>query len=171
MWYVINCLHGDEINKKISHFLFVYPVERICFATSLYLYRIITVMTHFNFYAGQQLAEWLVNGYPSLDVFGYDINRFNPTMTDNDKWINERSHESYAKNYSIVFPMDEPLASRNMRKSPIHEELLKHGCVFQERHGFERPAWFSIGDDTTILDYDYYGEYDHESHPNYPYRV
>ena len=54
----------------------------------LFVYGIITEMT-FLLYLGQQLAEWLVNGYPSLDVFGYDINRFNPTMTDNDKWINE----------------------------------------------------------------------------------
>ena len=120
---------------------------------------------------GQELAKWIVNGYPDLDIFSYDINRFNPSMTNDDKWIKERSHESYAKNYSIVFPMDEPLASRNMRQSPIHQELLKYGCVFQERHGFERPAWFSIGDDTKIEEYDYYGEYGHDSHQDYPYRV
>ena len=28
----------------------------------------------------------------------------------------ERSHEAYAKNYSMVFPHDEPLAGRNMKK-------------------------------------------------------
>ena len=42
-------------------------------------------------------------------------------MTRNAKWNNERSHESYAKNYSMVFPHDEPLASRGMRKDPFHD--------------------------------------------------
>ena len=119
---------------------------------------------------GQQLAEWMVDGHPSLDVFGYDVRRFHPSLTDHAEWIKQRSHESYAKNYSIVFPMDEPLASRNMRRSPVHQELLKYGCVFQERHGFERPAWFALGDDTKLKEYDFYGEYDHDAHREYPYR-
>lgn len=47
--------------------------------------------------------------------------RFHHSLTDNNRWIRERSHESYAKNYSVVFPHDEPLAGRNMRKDPLHE--------------------------------------------------
>lgn len=47
--------------------------------------------------------------------------RFHHSLTDNNRWIRERSHESYAKNYSVVFPHDEPLAGRNVRKDPLHE--------------------------------------------------
>lgn len=47
--------------------------------------------------------------------------RFHPRLTDQRRWIRERSHESYAKNYSVVFPHDEPLAGRNMRTDPLHE--------------------------------------------------
>lgn len=47
--------------------------------------------------------------------------RFHNSLTGNQRWIRERSHESYAKNYSVVFPFDEPLASRNMRKDPFHQ--------------------------------------------------
>lgn len=47
--------------------------------------------------------------------------RFHNSLTDNQRWIRERSHESYAKNYSVVFPFDEPLASRNMRRDPFHQ--------------------------------------------------
>lgn len=53
--------------------------------------------------------------------------RFHRFLTGNSRWIRERSHESYAKNYSIVFPYDEPLAGRNLRKDPLYEvrpELL-----------------------------------------------
>lgn len=49
------------------------------------------------------------------------LRRFHNSLTDNQRWIRERSHESYAKNYSVVFPFDEPLASRNMRKDPFHQ--------------------------------------------------
>ena len=59
------------------------------------------------------------------------------------RWLRERIHEAYAKNYSIVFPHDEPLAARPMKKDPLFEDLLNQGCVFEERHGFERPGWFA----------------------------
>lgn len=51
--------------------------------------------------------------------------RFHHSLTNNNRWIRERSHESYAKNYSVVFPHDEPLAGRNVRKDPLHE--VGHG--------------------------------------------
>lgn len=55
--------------------------------------------------------------------------RFHHLLTDHRRWIRERSHESYAKNYSVVFPHDEPLAGRNMRTDPLHEvpHLDRHG--------------------------------------------
>lgn len=55
--------------------------------------------------------------------------RFHCSLTDNNRWIRERSHESYAKNYSVVFPHDEPLAGRNMRKDPLHQVGTRvHPC-------------------------------------------
>uniref|UniRef100_A0A8C4INK2 Sarcosine dehydrogenase, mitochondrial n=1 Tax=Dicentrarchus labrax TaxID=13489 RepID=A0A8C4INK2_DICLA len=92
---------------------------------------------------GRELAHWIIHGRPEKDMYGYDIRRFHHSLTDNQRWIRERSHESYAKNYSVVFPFDEPLASRNMRKDPFHQVLTEQGCVFQERHGWERPGWFN----------------------------
>uniref|UniRef100_A0A669CLH8 Sarcosine dehydrogenase, mitochondrial n=1 Tax=Oreochromis niloticus TaxID=8128 RepID=A0A669CLH8_ORENI len=92
---------------------------------------------------GRELAHWIIHGRPEKDMYGYDIRRFHNSLTDNKRWIRERSHESYAKNYSVVFPFDEPLASRNMRKDPFHQVLTEQGCMFQERHGWERPGWFN----------------------------
>ncbi|XP_044519885.1 sarcosine dehydrogenase, mitochondrial [Gracilinanus agilis] len=118
---------------------------------------------------GKELAHWIIHGYPEKDMYGYDIRRFHHSLTDNHHWIRERSHESYAKNYSVVFPHDEPLAGRNMRRDPLHEELLQQGCVFQERHGWERPGWFNPQGPAPILPYDYYGAYEHQSHEDYKY--
>ncbi|XP_068925341.1 sarcosine dehydrogenase, mitochondrial [Petaurus breviceps papuanus] len=118
---------------------------------------------------GKELAHWIVHGRPEKDMYGYDIRRFHHSLTDNRLWIQERSHESYAKNYSTVFPHDEPLAGRNMRRDPLHEELLQQGCVFQERHGWERPGWFNPKGPAPILPYDYYGAYAHQRHEDYKY--
>ncbi|XP_054853393.1 sarcosine dehydrogenase, mitochondrial isoform X2 [Eublepharis macularius] len=118
---------------------------------------------------GKELAHWIVHGRPEKDMYGYDIRRFHHSLTGNNRWIQERSHESYAKNYSVVFPYDEPLAGRNLRKDPLHEELLQQGCVFQERHGWERPGWFNPEGEAQVLDYDYYGAYGHKPHDDYAY--
>lgn len=118
---------------------------------------------------GRELAAWVLQGRPNLDMYGYDIRRFSPSLTKNAQWIRERSHESYVKNYSIVYPNDEPLASRNMRKDPLHEVLSEAGCVFQERLGWERPGWFAKDSPAPVLPYDYYGSYGNEKHKNYSY--
>lgn len=108
---------------------------------------------------GHELAKWVIDGRPEEDMYSYDIRRFSEKLTDNTRWLKERSHESYAKNYSIVFPHDEPLAGRGMRKDALYEVLRDAGCVFQERHGWERPGWFKPSDPAPPLDYDYYGAY------------
>nr|CAG4640629.1 EOG090X014D [Eulimnadia texana] len=110
---------------------------------------------------GQQLALWVVKGRPELDMYAYDIRRFSPKLTKHKEWIKQRSHEAYAKNYSIVYPHDEPLASRNMRLDPLHSLLLEQGCVFQERQGWERPGWFSKEGPAPVPPYDWYGAYGH----------
>ena len=58
--------------------------------------------------------------------------RFHTSLTSNSKWSVERSHESYAKNYSVVYPHDEPLASRNMRCDPFHQVSISYSflCYF-----------------------------------------
>lgn len=118
---------------------------------------------------GRELAHWIIHGRPEKDMYGYDIRRFHHSLTDNNRWIRERSHESYAKNYSVVFPFDEPLASRNMRRDPFHQVLTEQGCVFQERHGWERPGWFNKDGSAPVKDYDYYGAYDTPKNVNYKY--
>ncbi|GIX90707.1 sarcosine dehydrogenase, mitochondrial [Caerostris extrusa] len=122
---------------------------------------------------GRELASWVVHGRPQLDMYGYDIRRFSEKLTDNKKWIKERSHESYVKNYSIVYLHDEPLACRNIRKDAFFEELLNEGYVYQERLGFERPGWFSPDGSAPVSayqkEYDYYGSYGIPEHKNYTY--
>ncbi|CDQ94515.1 unnamed protein product [Oncorhynchus mykiss] len=47
--------------------------------------------------------------------------------------------------------------------------LTEQGCVFQERHGWERPGWFNQDGAAPVLDYDWYGAYDISKNQNYKY--
>jgi sarcosine dehydrogenase len=129
---------------------------------------------------GRELATWIVEGSADLDLFAFDTARFHRTTTADSKWIKDRTHESYAKTYAIVLPHDEALAGRNARTSAVHQTLVRHGCVHQARHGFERPGWFVDVAEAAISGapaehastggwgageqapkpYDYYGAYD-----------
>ncbi|XP_065339541.1 sarcosine dehydrogenase, mitochondrial [Cloeon dipterum] len=119
---------------------------------------------------GEQLAQWIINGRPELAMYAYDIRRFTTEQRKDVAWAKERSHESYAKNYSIVFPHDEPLAGRNFKQGPFHKELLEEGCVFQERLGWERPGWFTLRGPAPVPKYDWYGAYGNSKNPPSVYK-
>ncbi|GMH55536.1 hypothetical protein TrST_g6462 [Triparma strigata] len=113
---------------------------------------------------GRELAEWVVTGSADVDLFSFDVARFHRDNLGDPKWVKDRTHESYAKTYAIVFPGDESLAGRttpSVRKSGGFEDTAAAGCVFQNRHGYERPGYF-IGGDVAPLEYDYYGAYEEE---------
>lgn len=110
---------------------------------------------------GRELTKWILTGSPEVDLFSFDCARFHPESVSDSRWVRDRTHESYAKTYAIVFPHDESLAGRGSRKSALYDELLSRGCVYQARHGFERPGWFvpSSGSQEA-LSYDFYGAYE-----------
>ena len=104
----------------------------------------------------KELSEWITTGASDLDMFAFDPRRFHPSCVDDPKWVKRTTHESYAKTYAIVFPHDEPLAGRSLRTSAVQLD----NCVFQARHGFERPGWFTSSSSSVApLEYDYYGAY------------
>jgi len=115
---------------------------------------------------GREVASWIVDGSPTVDLFSMDVARFHPSSARDDIWVEDRTHESYAKTYSVVFPHDEPLAGRSFRKSALYDTLLEHGCVYQSRQGFERPGWFdaslAANRAAECKDYDFYGAYEEQ---------
>jgi len=121
---------------------------------------------------GRELATWVCEGSAAADLFAYDPSRYHASTTRDAAWVRDRTHESYAKTYAIVFPHDEALAGRTKRTSSLHNALAQRGCVFQARHGFERPGWFDRTKAADAKDgapppmlpkaYDYYGAYSAE---------
>ena len=107
---------------------------------------------------GEELAHWVATGAAKRDLFGADARRFHGDCASDAAWVKRSTHESYAKTYAVVFPHDEHLAGRGLRPSPFEQGLLAAGCVFQSRHGMERPGWFEPdAKPGAPRAYDYYG--------------
>ncbi|XP_013113750.2 sarcosine dehydrogenase, mitochondrial [Stomoxys calcitrans] len=117
---------------------------------------------------GEQTALWILNGKPDLPMFGFDLRRFTDKQNRADQWISEKSHESYAKNYSMVFKYDQPLAGRDFQKDPLHEDMLAHNAFMEEKQGWERPGFF-LQMPAPVQSYDWYGSYGNERHKDCPY--
>lgn len=111
---------------------------------------------------GEQIAEWIIHDRPEFYMHHFDIRRFTAQQMACREYAIERCHEAYAENYSIVFAFNQPLAGRNFKKDPLHDELMKNGAVMEEKQGHERPAFFyEEKAPINIPSYDWYGAYDH----------
>ncbi len=92
--------------------------------------------------AGRMLAEWIVEGAPSLDVWPLDIRRFGPHHRSR-RYNLERTRELYGKHYTIHWPFEEHESARGIRRSPLYALLKANGAVFGAKYGWERPNWFA----------------------------
>ncbi|KAH8277859.1 hypothetical protein KR018_008772 [Drosophila ironensis] len=120
---------------------------------------------------GEQTALWVTEGKPHLPMFGFDLRRFTQEQGKSTQWIREKSHESYVKNYSMVFKYDQPLAGRDFQKDPLHDEMVQAGAVMEEKQGWERPGFFLASGATKAMvqPYDWYGSYGHQRNQNSEY--
>jgi glycine cleavage system aminomethyltransferase T/glycine/D-amino acid oxidase-like deaminating enzyme len=89
---------------------------------------------------GKAMAEWLVDGQPSVDLHECDLNRFDVSQLS-PSYVRERSTRSFVEVYDIIHPLDPP-SVRNLRVSPFHARHVSLGAVFGEAAGWERPLWF-----------------------------
>ncbi|MGO1118004.1 GcvT family protein [Rhodovibrionaceae bacterium A322] len=90
--------------------------------------------------AGWQLAEWMVEGEPSVDMNGVDPRRFGVTTKQFAKLKNEEAYEHVFVNH---YPMEEREAGRPAKTTPCYERLDRAGAVWGARFGWERPNWFA----------------------------
>ncbi|MEO5704000.1 MAG: FAD-dependent oxidoreductase [Candidatus Limnocylindrales bacterium] len=91
---------------------------------------------------GQQLAHWIVEGEPELDLWKMDIRRFGGQYRSQLLTL-ARTYENYATYYDIHYPNEERLAGRPLRLSPAYEDVAALGAVFGEKSMWERPNWFT----------------------------
>ena len=91
--------------------------------------------------AGRLMAEWMVQGAPSVDVWDVDIRRFAP-FTSNRRALAERTVETLGLHYAMRWPRQELQTARPLRTSPLYDTLAAKGAVFGSKNGWERVNYF-----------------------------
>jgi glycine cleavage system aminomethyltransferase T/glycine/D-amino acid oxidase-like deaminating enzyme len=90
---------------------------------------------------GRLVAEWIVEGVPSLDVWEMDSRRFGRHYRSRDYTLT-RTVEVYSTYYDVKYPGHERSAGRPLRLSPAYPRLQELGAAFGEKSGWERANWF-----------------------------
>ncbi len=90
---------------------------------------------------GKLVAEWIVEGTPSLDVWHMDSRRFGASYRSSEYTV-ARTKEVYETYYDVKYPGHERQAGRPLRVSPAYMRLLELGAAFGEKSGWERANWF-----------------------------
>ena len=91
--------------------------------------------------AGWQLAEWIVEGEPTIDMLGVDPRRFGDYATG--AYLKTKNEEAYANVFTIHYPDEERPAARPHRTAPCYDRMERLGAVFGQKFGWERPNWFA----------------------------
>lgn len=102
---------------------------------------------------GKLMAEWIIGGEPTMDVYSYKATRFGNYYSD-PLYATERTRESVKYYYRLRFPNDEYEWARPHRVSPVHYRLQELGAVFGQKFGWERvnyiqpdKPWRRMGED------------------------
>ena len=91
--------------------------------------------------AGWQLAEWIVEGEPGIDLLAVDPRRFGGYATK--RYVVAKNEETYRNVFTIHFPDEERPAARPAKTSPVYDKLDRLGAVWGQRYGWERANWFA----------------------------
>ncbi|WP_165491243.1 FAD-dependent oxidoreductase [Lichenihabitans psoromatis] len=90
---------------------------------------------------GWQLAEWIVEGAPSIDMSACDPQRFGDHATRN--YAARKTEEAYERTYLVPKPGEELAACRPLKVTPLHDLLVARGAVLGEVYGWERANWYA----------------------------
>jgi len=92
--------------------------------------------------AGWQLAEWIIDGEPTVDMLGVEPRRYGDYATKS--YLKEKNEEAYRNVFIIHYPDEERTAARPLRTPPCYERLKKLGAVFGQKFGWERANFFAV---------------------------
>jgi 4-methylaminobutanoate oxidase (formaldehyde-forming) len=99
---------------------------------------------------GKVVAEWVVAGEPTMDLWHMDIRRFGSSY-ESPRFTLERVTENYEAYYDIHYPGEERQSARPRRKSPVYEWHKNAGASFGEKASWERVNYYRSHEDGSDL--------------------
>lgn len=89
--------------------------------------------------AGEVLADWMLNGRPSVDVTAIEPARFGQ-WSDSDRVLAERAVEQLGVSFCDgMYPFRQPSTARDIIRSSVHERFETAGALFAQISGWEVP--------------------------------
>jgi dimethylglycine dehydrogenase len=82
----------------------------------------------------------MVHGQAEINMREFDPRRFGPWATKD--YTAEVSVADYHHMYYCYKPGEQHVVGRGLRKSPLHDVLLREGAQFQQVFGWERARWY-----------------------------
>ena len=92
---------------------------------------------------GRSMAEWMIEGEPSIDVWAMDIARFGEFATP--EWGTVKSSENYERRFVMTFPNETLPKGRRQKTTALYDRLLAKGAVMDQGFGLEHALWFADG--------------------------
>lgn len=92
---------------------------------------------------GLCMAEWMMDGEPSIDVWAMDVARFGRFATPD--WGTIKSAENYERRFVMTFPNETLPKGRRQETTALYDRLTAKGAVWGQSFGLEHVLWFADG--------------------------
>ena len=90
---------------------------------------------------GKCIAEWIIDGEPSLDVWAMDVARFGNYASPDYGTI--KSSENYERRFIMTFPNETLPKARKQKTTALYDRLISKGAVMGDSFGLEQALWFA----------------------------
>ena len=90
---------------------------------------------------GLTLAEWMIEGEPSRDVFALDVARLTGYCTE--AYTRDKVRENYQRRFAVSYPNEELPAGRPFHTTPAYSLWKGRRAVFGQAYGMEAVNYFA----------------------------
>ncbi len=90
---------------------------------------------------GKCIAEWIIDGEPSIDVWAMDVARFGNYASPDYGTV--KSSENYERRFIMTFPNETLPKGRKQKTTSLYDRLVERGAVMGDSFGLENALWFA----------------------------
>ena len=90
---------------------------------------------------GKCIAEWIIDGEPSIDIWAMDVARFGDYASPHYGTI--KSSENYERRFIMTFPNETLPKGRKQKTTALYDRFMSQGAVMGDSFGLENVLWFA----------------------------
>ncbi len=94
---------------------------------------------------GLTMAEWMIDGEPSIDVWAMDVARYGDWTSPD--WGTVKSSENYERRFVMTFPNETLPKGRLQQTTALYDRLVAKGARMGQSFGLEHALWFADNPD------------------------